>query len=47
MKKGAFEARFSRHAQTQLAPLLVHDDPPTVRVGDREIVLPARRAEKA
>lgn len=46
VKKGAFEARFSRHAQTQLAPLLVHDDPPTVRVGEREIVLPPRVAEK-
>ena len=43
VKGGAFEARFSRHAQTQLAPLLVKDDPPTVRVGAREIVLPARR----
>jgi uncharacterized protein len=46
VKKGAFEARFSRHAQTQLAPLLVHAEPPTVRVGEREIVLPARVAEK-
>jgi len=43
VKGGAFEARFSRHAQTQLASLLVNDEPPTVRVGDQEIVLPARR----
>jgi hypothetical protein len=47
VKGGAFEARFSRHAQTQLAPLLVNDDPPTVRVGAREIVLPARRVAEA
>jgi hypothetical protein len=47
VKKGAFEARFSRHAQTQLAPLLVSADPPTVRVGSRERVLPERRAAAA
>ena len=47
VKGGAFEARFSRHAQTQLAPLLVRAEPPTVRVGDREIVLPQRRAAEA
>ncbi len=47
VKGGAFEARFSRHAQTQLAPLLVSADPPTVRVGEREIVLPQRRVAEA
>lgn len=47
VKKGAFEARFSRHAQTQLASILVRAEPPTVRVGDNEIVLPAREAPEA
>jgi hypothetical protein len=32
---GAFEARFSRHAQASLAPLLVEGDPPRVLVGGR------------
>jgi hypothetical protein len=41
---GALPARFSRHAQTQLAPLLVAADPPTIRIGQREIALPARAA---
>lgn len=39
---GALEARFSRHAQTQLAPLLVSAEPPIVAVGGREIALPPR-----
>lgn len=44
VKGGRFEARFSRHAQTQLAPLLTDDEPPAVRVGGRVIAVPARRA---
>lgn len=39
VKGGHFDARFSRHAQTQLAPVLVNDDPPTVRIGGREVVV--------
>jgi len=41
VKGGLFEARFSRHAQTQLADILVDADPPRVRVGGRtvEVVL--------
>lgn len=46
VKAGGFEARFSRHAQTQLASILVKADPPTVRVGDEERVLSARGAGK-
>lgn len=42
VKCGRFDARFSRHAQTQLAPVLVDDDPPTLRVGGKDVVLPAR-----
>ena len=42
VRGGTMEARFLRHAQTGLAPLLVDDDPPTVRVGDRTFVLPRR-----
>jgi hypothetical protein len=42
VRAGRFDARFSRHAQTQLAPLLVRDEPPTVLIQGREIVLPAR-----
>jgi len=33
VKGGEFEARFSRHAQTQLAPILVEERAPSVRVG--------------
>jgi hypothetical protein len=33
VKDGAFDARFSRHAQTSLAPLLVSAEPPIVKVG--------------
>ncbi len=44
VKGGRFDARFSRHAQTQLAPILVKDDPPTVRVGGKDFVL--ARAER-
>ena len=42
VKKGAFEARFTRHAQTSLGPLLVSAEPPTVRVGDVTAELPLR-----
>lgn len=42
VKGGRFDARFSRHAQTQLAPVLVEADPPTVRVQGRDVVLPVR-----
>lgn len=44
VKAGRFEARFSRHAQTQLADILVEGDPPTVNVEGRAYVLHARRA---
>jgi hypothetical protein len=37
-----FDARFSRHAQTQLAAILVSAEPPTVRVQGRDIALPRR-----
>ncbi len=40
--KSGLEARFTRHAQTQLGPLLVNDEPPTLLIGGREVVLPAR-----
>ncbi len=42
VKGGRFDARFSRHAQTQLAPLLVKDEPPTLVVEGREVVVPPR-----
>ncbi len=42
VKGGRFDARFSRHAQTQLAPVLVNGDPPTLRVEGREVILPVR-----
>jgi uncharacterized protein len=35
-----FDARFSRHAQTQLALILVSADPPTVRVQGHDVTLP-------
>jgi uncharacterized protein len=35
VKGGAFEARFSRHAQTQLAPML-DGDPPRLRIAGRD-----------
>jgi hypothetical protein len=31
---GPFDAKFSRHAQASLAPILVEADPPQVRIGD-------------
>lgn len=42
VKGGAFEARFSRHAQTALAPLLVAGDPPTIEIAGVRRVLPRR-----
>ena len=42
VKAGAFEARFSRHAQTSLAPLLVSAEPPIVKVGDVQAKLAPR-----
>ena len=33
VKGGKLDARFSRHAQTQLAPLLVQGEPPRVVIG--------------
>jgi hypothetical protein len=32
---GPFEAKFTRHAQASLAPILVEGEPPSVRIGDR------------
>ncbi len=45
VKGGRFDARFSRHAQTQLAPLLVRDDPPALMVEGREVVVPPRAGQ--
>lgn len=45
VKGGAFEASFSRHAQTSLAPLLVSAEPPIVRVGDVEAELRVRTSQ--
>lgn len=42
VKGGRFDARFSRHAQTQLAPVLVDGDPPAVRVLGCEVTIPRR-----
>jgi len=42
VKSGAFDARFSRHAQTQLEPLLTNAEPPRVRVGNTEHSLGSR-----
>jgi hypothetical protein len=44
VKGGRFDARFSRHAQTQLAPVLVRADPPTLLVQGREVVIPTAPA---
>lgn len=45
VKGGAFDARFSRFAQTSLAPLLVEADPPRIRVGGRAYALGPRVAQ--
>ena len=45
VRDGAFEARFSRHAQVQLAPLLVDGGDgttPRLRIGGRDFPLPPR-----
>lgn len=42
VKQGRFEARFSRHAQTQLEPVLTSADPPTVLVQGRAVTIPSR-----
>ena len=42
VRSGTLEARFLRHAQTGLAPLLISADPPVIRVADREVTLPPR-----
>lgn len=42
VKPGRLLGRFSRHAQTQLAPILVEGDPPAVLVRGREVRLPMR-----
>lgn len=39
VRRGDFDARFTRHAQTQLEPLLVDADPPRVRIGSVERTL--------
>jgi hypothetical protein len=41
---GPFEARFTPHAQTSLAPLLVEGDPPAVRIGGQVHVIGAKSA---
>jgi hypothetical protein len=45
VKAGVFEARFSRHAHTALAPLLVSAEPPVVKVGEVQAVLARRTAQ--
>jgi hypothetical protein len=42
VRGGALEARFSRHAQTELAPLLVSAEPPVLRVGGKNYPLAPR-----
>lgn len=46
VRGGSLEARFSRHAQTQLAPLLVEgpdgEASPQIRVGEHDFPLPPR-----
>lgn len=43
VKGGRFDARFSRHAQTQLAPVLVEGDPPVLLVQGRRVTIPSPR----
>lgn len=45
VKDGRFEARFSRHAQTSLAPLLVSAEPPLVKVGALQAELTNRSSQ--
>jgi uncharacterized protein len=42
VKGGSLEARFSRHAQTDLGPLLTSGDPPVIRVAGVEYTIPPR-----
>jgi hypothetical protein len=42
VKGGAFDARFSRHAQTSLAPFLIEGEPPTILVGGRAYAIGER-----
>lgn len=42
VKGDRFDARFSRHAQTQLADVLVEADPPAVSVNGRVVPIPLR-----
>ena len=42
IKNGALEARFSRHAQAELEPILVQAEPPILRIAGREITIPPR-----
>ncbi|MEZ4294811.1 MAG: hypothetical protein R3B70_07530 [Polyangiaceae bacterium] len=44
VREGRMEARFLRHAQIGLAPLLESADPPTLRVAGKTHVLPRREA---
>ena len=44
-RAGAFEAKFMRHAQSALGPLLVEGSPPAVRIGGRLHAIGARSAE--
>jgi hypothetical protein len=39
VKAGRLPARFSRHAQTQLAPILIETDPPTVVIQGRSFAI--------
>jgi hypothetical protein len=42
VKGGRFDARFSAHAQMQLAPLLVNGDPPTIIIQGQRVIIRAR-----
>ena len=42
VRHGTMEARFLRHAQTGLAPLLVSADPPILHIAGRDYTLPPR-----
>lgn len=42
VKGGASDARFSRHAQTAIAPLLISAEPPVIRVGGVDYTIPPR-----
>lgn len=42
VRGGALEARFSRHAQAELGPLLLSAEPPVLRVGGKDYPLAPR-----